>query len=105
VLSFLSRLLSVLALILLFPGPLTAFNATVCECNNATNLGFLQFPEDECKYETACAPPSHVSYILYSTIPEVKRFAGHICFMWVSTTSAYKSFMQWNTMTHSRTPI
>lgn len=94
-----------LALVLLLPCPLNAFNATVCECSNATNLGFLQFPEDECKYEIAVAPPTPVNYTLYSTIPEVKRFAGHICSMWESTTSVYKSFMQWNSVIHSRKPL
>ena len=101
-LSFLFRFISMLVLVLLFSCPLTAFNAVVCECSNATNLGFLQFAEDECSYGTATARPTPVSYLLYFTIPEVKRFSCHICSMWESTTAVYKDFMQWNSVTHSK---
>ncbi|KAK4007313.1 hypothetical protein OUZ56_012473 [Daphnia magna] len=44
-------------LALLFPTPLTAFNATVCNCDGAANLGFLEFTEEDCSFEAAPTPP------------------------------------------------
>jgi hypothetical protein len=95
----------VLVFVLAISCPLNAFNATVCDCSEATNVGFLRFPDEECSFQPAEELPQPVEYALFSTIPEVKRFAGHICSMWEATTTVYKDFMQWNTVTNSRKPI
>ncbi|KAK4006343.1 hypothetical protein OUZ56_011497 [Daphnia magna] len=50
-------------------------------------------------------PPVPITYAIYSTPPEVKRFAGHKCSMWVATTTVYKDFMQWNQVSYGRKPI
>ncbi|KAK4030855.1 hypothetical protein OUZ56_024242 [Daphnia magna] len=92
-------------LTLLFFTPLAAFNATVCNCDGAANLGFLQFTEEDCSFEAAPTPPIPVTYAIYSTLPEVKSFAGHTCSMWVATTTVYKDFMQWNQVSYGRNPI
>ncbi|XP_045027872.1 uncharacterized protein LOC123471069 [Daphnia magna] len=92
-------------LALLFFTPLAAFNATVCNCDGAANLGFLEFTEEDCSFEAAPTPPVPITYAIYSTLPEVKRFAGHTCSMWVATTTVYKDFMQWNQVSYSRNPI
>ncbi|KAI9550572.1 hypothetical protein GHT06_004452 [Daphnia sinensis] len=92
-------------LALLSPTPLAAFNATVCDCDGAPNLGFLEFTEEDCSFEAAPTPPVPITYAIYSTLPEVKRFAGHMCSMWVATTTVYKDFMQWNQVSHGRQPI
>ncbi|KAK4006736.1 hypothetical protein OUZ56_011894 [Daphnia magna] len=47
----------------------------------------------------------HWPTAIYSTLPEVKRFAGHTCSMWVATTTVYKDFMQWNQVSYGRNPI
>ncbi|KAI9551256.1 hypothetical protein GHT06_005853 [Daphnia sinensis] len=94
---------SLLALFLLVPS--AAFNATVCNCDNAVNLGFLKTDEGECEYQAAPTPPKPITYAVYSTLPEVKRFAGHTCSMWEVTTTVYKDFWQWNQVSHSRKPI
>ena len=94
-----------LVFVLAISCPLNAFNATVCDCSEATNVGFLRFPDEECSFQPTEELPQPVEYALFSTIPEVKRFAGHICSMWEATTTVYKDFMQWNTVTNSRKPI
>ena len=101
---YVSRLF-VLVFVLAISCPLNAFNATVCDCSEATNVGFLRFPDEECSFQPTEELPQPVEYALFSTIPEVKRFAGHICSMWEATTTVYKDFMQWNTVTNSRKPI
>ncbi|EFX85486.1 hypothetical protein DAPPUDRAFT_237978 [Daphnia pulex] len=68
-------------------------------------MGFVKFSDTECNKTADITQPSPVSYVLYSTIPEVKRFAGHICSMWESTTTVYKDFFQWNSVSHSRKPV
>nr|CAH0100120.1 unnamed protein product [Daphnia galeata] len=100
------KLFVVLVFVLAISCPLNAFNATVCDCSEATNVGFLRFPDEECSFQPTEELPQPVEeYALFSTIPEVKRFAGHICSMWEATTTVYKDFMQWNTVTNSRKPI
>ncbi|KZS03450.1 Uncharacterized protein APZ42_033823 [Daphnia magna] len=90
---------------LLFFTPLAAFNATVCNCDGAANLRFLESTEEDCSFKAAPTPPVPVTYGMYSTLPEVKRFAGHTCSMWVATTTVYKDFMQWNQVSYGRNPI
>ncbi|XP_045025164.1 uncharacterized protein LOC123469883 [Daphnia magna] len=92
-------------LALLYFTPLAAFNATVCNCDGAANLGFLEFTEEDCSFEAAPTPPVPITYAIYSTLPEVKRFTGHTCSMWVATTTVYKDFMQWNQASYGRNPI
>ncbi|KAI9550516.1 hypothetical protein GHT06_005392 [Daphnia sinensis] len=72
-------------LALLSPTPLAAFNATVCDCDGAPNLGFLEFTEEDCSFEAAPTPPVPITYAIYSTLPE--------------------DFMQWNQVSHGRQPI
>ncbi|KAK4006547.1 hypothetical protein OUZ56_011702 [Daphnia magna] len=90
---------------LLFFTTLAAFNATVCNYDGAANLGFLEFNEEDCSFEAAPTPPVPITYAIYSTLREVKRFAGHTCGMWVATTTVYKDFMQWNQVSYGRNPI
>ncbi|KZS04181.1 Uncharacterized protein APZ42_032918 [Daphnia magna] len=92
-------------LVLLFFTPLTAFNATVCNCDGAANLGFLEFTEEDCSFEASPTPPVPITYAIYSTLPEVKRFSCHTCSMWVATITVYKDFMQWNQVSYGRNPI
>ncbi|KAK4027277.1 hypothetical protein OUZ56_016288 [Daphnia magna] len=101
----LPRLLLLSLLALLFFTPLAAFNATVCTCDGAAYLGFLEFTEEDFSFEATRTPPVPITYAIYSTLPEVKRFAGHTYSMWVATTTVYKDFMQWNQVSYCQNPI
>jgi hypothetical protein len=80
----------VLVFVLAISYPLNAFNATVCDCSEATNVGFFRFPDEECSFQPTEELPQPVEYALFSTIPEVKRFEGHICSMLEILTSILK---------------
>jgi hypothetical protein len=65
-----SRLFVVLVFVLAISCPLNALNATVCDCSEATNFGFLRFPDEECSYQSTKEPSMSVEFVLYSTMPK-----------------------------------
>lgn len=77
----------------------------MCKCYGATNLGFLEITEEDFSFNAAHTPPVPITYAIYSTLAEVKRFAGHTSSMWLATTTVNKDLMQWNQVSYGRKPI
>ena len=82
-----------------------SFNLTVCDCSAAQNKGFLNFMDEDCDKDPLIENPVPINYFLVSNIPEVKRFPGHTCSMWVVTKTIYTNALWWETVTHSRLPL
>lgn len=96
-----------LSLFILFlsPLPTSPFLTTVCDCSSAENKGFLEFHDKDCDESNHPTPPISVEYEIFSTIPEVTRFPGHSCAMWVMSKTVYVDFLGWETVTQSRLPL
>ena len=83
-----------------------AITAIVCNCSNPEMKGFLDFDDEDCLLGSE--DPSHptpVNFTLYSHLPEMKRFPGHVCSMWQSYKAVYTDFMGWHYPSQTKRPV
>ncbi|XP_045024045.1 LOW QUALITY PROTEIN: uncharacterized protein LOC116933309, partial [Daphnia magna] len=67
--------------------------------------GFLKFTSDDCDYQISPLPAIPVYYDVYSTLPQITRFVGHSCTIWLEKKHIYTDFWGWPTPSQSRVPI
>ncbi|XP_045023766.1 uncharacterized protein LOC123468199, partial [Daphnia magna] len=67
--------------------------------------GFLKFTSDDCDYQISPLPAIPVYYDVYSTLPQITRFVGHSCTIWLEKKHIYTDFWGWQTPSQSRVPI
>ncbi|KAK4021654.1 hypothetical protein OUZ56_003564 [Daphnia magna] len=67
--------------------PCHGLNPTLPDSVDPTPTTILD--EEECAYQATPKPPTPITYAIYSTLPEIKRFTGHTCSMWEVTTTVY----------------
>ncbi|KAI9551171.1 hypothetical protein GHT06_006389 [Daphnia sinensis] len=105
-LNIFSRRLCLLSLLIIpFFCHLNALNVTICNCTASQPKGFLKFTNDDCDYQISPLPSIPVYYDVYSTLPQITRFVGHSCTMWLEKKHIYTDFWGWQTPSQSRVPI
>lgn len=57
------------------------------------NKKFLDFGEDDCQIKASFTRPKAVVYSVLNYLPEVKKFLGHTCIIWISYRSVYTVFL------------
>ena len=56
---------------------------TVCDCNDANHLGILDLSEKSCTTGTRIPDKVHVSYVVYTSIPEQQLLKAYLCKVWI----------------------
>lgn len=98
-----SRIITLLAVFTL--GAVSAFETDICDCSQAARKGFVKFDNEDCKHLVKPGAPTPVMYKIITTLPVLQRFIGHTCSMWRMSKSVYRDFLQWDSVTESRTPL
>lgn len=88
-----------------FLSRLHAFNVTICDCTASQQKGFLKFTTNDCDFQISPLPPVPVYYDVFSTLPQITRFVGHTCTMWVEQRTIYTDFWGWQTTDSKRVPM
>ena len=84
-----------------------AITAIICNCSSPEMRGFLDFDDKDCLLgsEDPSPPPLPVNFTLYSHLPEVKRFPGHVCSMWLAHKSVFTDFLGWHHPTQTKRSV
>ncbi len=81
------------------------FNITICDCKDSQPKGFLKYSSNDCDFQISPLAPVPVYNDVFSTLPEITRFAGHTCTMWLEKKHIYTDFWGWQTSTQVRIPM
>ena len=74
--------LRMLLLLGLYALGLNALEVTVCDCEQASQKGILQFSDEECQPEKNENRTNAVNYSVYTEKREELKFPGYICARW-----------------------
>ena len=82
-----------------------AFNITIWDCKDSQQKGFEKFSSNDCDFQISPLPPVSVYYDVFSTLPEITRFVGHTCTMWLEKNTSILIYLGWQTVTQVRIPM